>query len=92
MNQIIQISLDDLGRVLIPAALRSRLGLKPGMLLVVETAEQGSVRLRVQEESAALIEKDGLLVFAGEPIGDIGNVVREERERYNQEQIRRAGL
>ena len=31
MNQIIQVSLDDLGRIFIPAAIRTRLGLKPGI-------------------------------------------------------------
>jgi AbrB family looped-hinge helix DNA binding protein len=92
MNQVIQISLDDLGRILIPAPLRSRLGLKPGMTLVVEDTEQGGVQLRVQEESAALIEKDGLLVIRAEPIGDLTNVVRQERERRTQELIQRSGL
>ncbi len=92
MNHPIQISLDDLGRIFIPASLRSRLGLKPGMTLVVENAEQGGVQLRVQDESSVLTEKEGLLVFAGEPIGDITNIVHEERERRNQELIRRAGL
>lgn len=92
MNQTIQISLDDLGHILIPAALRRRMGLKPGMTLVVEDAEQDGVQLRVQEEPSALIEKDGLLVFAGEPISDITNVVQEERERQIQALTRRAGL
>ncbi|MBM3130741.1 MAG: AbrB/MazE/SpoVT family DNA-binding domain-containing protein [Chloroflexi bacterium] len=92
MSQAIQLSLDDWGRILIPDALRNRLGLKPGMTLVVEDAKQGGVQLRVQEESSALIEKDGLLVFAGELIGDVTNVVREERERRTQELIRRSGL
>jgi AbrB family looped-hinge helix DNA binding protein len=39
MSQAIQLSLDDWGRILIPDALRQRLGLKPGMMLVVEDAE-----------------------------------------------------
>ena len=92
MNQTIQISLDDLGRILIPAALRRRMGLKPGMTLVVENAEQGGVQLRIQDEPSALIEKDGLLVFTGEPLSDITNVVQEERERQIQALTRRAGL
>jgi bifunctional DNA-binding transcriptional regulator/antitoxin component of YhaV-PrlF toxin-antitoxin module len=36
MSQVIKISLDDMGRILIPAAVQSRLGLSPGMSLVVE--------------------------------------------------------
>lgn len=92
MNQTIQIALDEWGRILIPDALRTRLGLKPGMTLVVEDAKQGGVQLRVQEESSALIEKDGLLVFAGELVGDVTNIVQEERERRTQELVRRSGL
>ena len=92
MRQVIELSLDDLGRILIPAPLRQRLGLKPGMTLMVEEAEQGEVQLRVQEEAAALVEKDGLLVFTGELIGDVTNIVQEERERRTQELIRRSGL
>ncbi|MFB0535898.1 MAG: AbrB/MazE/SpoVT family DNA-binding domain-containing protein [Anaerolineae bacterium] len=30
IDQVIEVSLDDLGRILIPAALRRRLGLSPG--------------------------------------------------------------
>lgn len=92
MSQVIQLSLDDWGRILIPDALRQRLGLKSGMTLVVEDAEQGGVQLRVQEEAAALIEKDGLLVFTGELVGDVTNVVQQARERRAQELVRRAGL
>ncbi len=84
MNQQIQISLDELGNILIPASLRKRLGLKPGMTLIVEDAEQGGVQLRVQDESSALIEKEGLLVFTGELLGDVTNIVQEERERRIQ--------
>ncbi len=87
MSQVIQLSLDDLGRIWIPDALRSRLGLKPGMTLVVEDAEQGGVQLRVQEESSALIEKDGLLVFTGELVGDVTNIVQEVRERRRHLEI-----
>lgn len=91
MSQAIQISLDDWGRILIPDALRNRLGLKPGMTLVVEDAEQGGVQLRVQEKTA-LVEKDGLLVFTGELVGDVTNIVQEARERRTQELVRRSGL
>ncbi len=56
MKQAIQISLDDLGRILIPAPLRERLRLSPGMTLIVESGEQGGVRLRPQPESTPLVE------------------------------------
>ncbi len=84
MSQSIQVSLDELGHILIPASLRKRLGLKPGMTLIVEDAEQGGVQLRAQDEMPALVEKDGLLVFAGELLGDVTDIVREKRERRIQ--------
>ena len=65
MGQVIKISLDDMGRILIPAAMQSRLGLSPGMSLVVEEGDQGSMRLRVQSEPPVLIDKGGVLVVRG---------------------------
>jgi len=62
MSQAIKISPDDMGRILIPAAVQSRLGLSPGMSLVVEEGDQGSVRLRVQSEPPVLVDKAGVLV------------------------------
>ena len=62
MSQVIKISLDDMGRILIPAAVQSRLGLSPGMSLVVEEGDQGGVRLRVQSELPVLVDKAGVLV------------------------------
>ena len=50
------------------------------------------MQLRVQEEASALIEKDGLLVFAGKLVGDVTNIVQEEREQRTQELIRRSGF
>ena len=87
MNQVVELSLDDLGRILIPDPLANRLGLKPGMTLVVEATERGGMQLRVQEDTTALIEKDGLLVFTGELIGDVANIVQDTRERRAQELI-----
>jgi len=70
MSQVIKISLDDKGRILIPAALRSRLGLSPGMNLVVEDGDQDSVRLRVQSRPPVLVDKAGVLVVRAEPLSD----------------------
>jgi AbrB family looped-hinge helix DNA binding protein len=50
MNQVIEVSLDELGHILIPAAIRDRLGLSPGMTLVVEKGKMGGVSLRIQPE------------------------------------------
>jgi AbrB family looped-hinge helix DNA binding protein len=91
MNQVVQVSLDNLGRILIPAALRSRLGLSPGMTLVVEKGDQGGVRLRVQPEPSILVDKGGVLVVRAEPFGDLANVTRHERDRRVSDLLQRVG-
>jgi AbrB family looped-hinge helix DNA binding protein len=56
MNQAIQISLDELGRILVPALVRERLHLSPGMTLVVEKGEHGDVHLCIEPEPTTLVE------------------------------------
>jgi bifunctional DNA-binding transcriptional regulator/antitoxin component of YhaV-PrlF toxin-antitoxin module len=92
MSQVIKISLDDMGRILIPAAVQSRLGLSPGMSLVVEEGDQGSVRLRVQSEPPVLVEKAGVLVVRAEPLSDLTDVTRHERNRRVFDLLQRANL
>lgn len=89
MNRVIEVSLDDLGRILIPAQLRGRLGLSPGMTLIVEKGEKDGVRLRPQSESPELIEKEGVLVVRAEPLGDLANITRRERDRRVFDLLRR---
>jgi AbrB family looped-hinge helix DNA binding protein len=43
---ISEIAVDDRGRVVLPASVRSELGLKPGTRLLLSTDEEGSLRLR----------------------------------------------
>jgi AbrB family looped-hinge helix DNA binding protein len=92
MNQIFQVSLDELGRILIPAPIRERLNLSPGMMLVVEKGDHGGVHLRVRTERPALVEKDGILVARVTPIGDLANITRHERDRRLFDLLQRAGL
>jgi bifunctional DNA-binding transcriptional regulator/antitoxin component of YhaV-PrlF toxin-antitoxin module len=92
MNQVIKISLDGMGHILIPAAVQSRLGLSPGMSLVVEKGDQGGVRLRIQSEPPILVDKAGVLVVRAEPIGDLANVTRRERDRRVFDLLQRANL
>jgi AbrB family looped-hinge helix DNA binding protein len=92
MSQAIQLSLDDWGRILIPDALRNRLGLKPGMTLVVEDAEQGGVQLRVQSDMPKLVDEGGILVVECEPLEDLTDVVQRAREQRNQELLQKAGM
>ncbi len=84
MLQTVQVSLDERGQIIISEPLRTRLGLMPGMALIVEKEDAHSVRLRPQ-----LIDEGGILVALGEPVGNLLDVVREERERYLAELARR---
>jgi bifunctional DNA-binding transcriptional regulator/antitoxin component of YhaV-PrlF toxin-antitoxin module len=90
MDQVIKISLDGMGRILIPATVQSRLGLSPGMSLVVEEVDEEGVRLRIQSEPPVLIDKAGVLVVRAEPIGDLADVTRRERDRRVSELLDRA--
>ena len=54
MSQVIEILLDDKGRLAIPADARKRLGLIPGMRLIVEPGEEGRVQLRIQDTTPNL--------------------------------------
>jgi AbrB family looped-hinge helix DNA binding protein len=76
-----RVSLDDQGRVLIPATITDRLGLSPGMTLVVEKTDTGDMRLRVESEPPVLVDKGGVLVAQVESFGDLTGVARRERDR-----------
>ncbi len=92
MSRVVEVTLDDRGRIVIPEAVRDQLGLQPGMTLVVETEEKGGVRLRPQPEQPVLINKDGIWVIQGEILEDLTDVVKRERERRIADLIRQAGL
>jgi len=92
MSQEIQVAVDDKGRILIPEAVQSRLGLSPGMNLVVEKGDQGNVRLCVQSRPPVLVDKAGVLVVRAEPLGDLTNVIRHERDRRVFDLLQRVGL
>jgi bifunctional DNA-binding transcriptional regulator/antitoxin component of YhaV-PrlF toxin-antitoxin module len=80
MSTTVEVEVDEANRILIPVELQNRLGLQPGMTLVVEEGQSG-VALHVQSGSALLVDKGGVLVAQVERIGDITDVVHQERER-----------
>lgn len=92
MNREIQVSLDEMGRILIPAALREQLHLAPGMTLVVEKGERGGVRLRIESKPTVLVEKEGLLVARVTALTNLANVTRHERDRRIFDLLQRVGL
>jgi hypothetical protein len=81
MEQIIEVTLDESGGILIPPAASASLGLSPGMTLIVEEADEGGVRLHAQPETPLLVDKGGVLVVRAEPVGDLANIVEQERNR-----------
>jgi len=92
MSQVVQISLDNRGHILIPATLRRRLGLSPGMTLVVEEADNRGVRLRIQPETPLLVNKGGVLVVRAKPLSDMTDITRRERNGRVTDLLQRAGL
>ena len=92
MSEILQVSLDDKGAILLPERVRERLHLSPGMTLVVEKGEQGGVRLRVEKKPQPVIEMDGILVAQGTALRELGDITRLERERRVLELVQRTGL
>lgn len=92
MNRVMQISLDELGRILIPGELRERLHLTPGMTLVVEKGEQDEVRLRIQSQPAVLVEKEGILVARVTALSNLADVTRCERDRRVFNLLQQAGI
>lgn len=59
MSGLIEVSVDNQGCIVIPPEVQARLGLLPGMTLIVEERDKGEVCLRIQKEPPALIVKGG---------------------------------
>lgn len=92
MSDQIEVSVDSQGCITIPAEIQYRLGLFPGMTLIVEEGEKGTICLRVQKEFPELVEKQGVLVVKSEAVGDLAAAVRCERDRRLSELMGRTGL
>ena len=81
MSEEIQTSLDSQGRIVIPTAIRNRLGLSKGMTLIVEEGENNEIYLSIQKESPVLVDKKGILVVKSKSKSDLTNIVQQERDR-----------
>lgn len=74
------IQIDKVGRVVLPKAVRDRLGLEPGDLLQVLQQPEG-VELRPAKPGPRLEEVDGLLVLRGVAwAGEAADLVTQDRE------------
>jgi bifunctional DNA-binding transcriptional regulator/antitoxin component of YhaV-PrlF toxin-antitoxin module len=89
--QTIEVSLDNHGGIVLPQELKNRLGLSPGMTMIVEEDDEEGVCLRVQTESPELVDKQGIIVVRAESSEDLTNVTRREREHRVSDLLNRYG-
>ena len=71
--------LDRFGRIVIPKKIRDDFNLKPGSQIHIEESEETIVLKPVQGEPN-LISKEGVLVFSGKPMEDLGEALLKHRE------------
>ena len=72
-------ALDNFGRIVIPKEIRDDFNLKPGSRIRIEESEQAIILKTVAGEPK-LHWKDGVLVFAGAPMGDLDKALEKHRE------------
>ena len=92
MSQIIELSLDEVGHILIPTILGKQLNLSPGMTLAVENAEDEGLRLRIKSTSSLFVEKKGVLVTKAKAFSNLTDITRNERDRRLFDLLQRVGL
>lgn len=69
-DRIMKITLDKIGRIVIPKKIREDFNLKQGSPIRIEEGKEEIVETPVEDEPT-LVEKDGVLVFTGVPTEDI---------------------
>ncbi len=89
MGQTIEVSIDNNGGILLPQELKNRLGLLPGMTMIVEGNDDDRVCLRVRADSPELVDKQGIIVVRAETSADLTNIVRRERDQRVADLLRR---
>jgi len=77
-----EVTIDGAGRIVVPKAVRDRLGLHKDSKLELEETSEGVV-LRPLEPDSGLIRRNGRLVFTGRPVGNINwdRLVQDDREK-----------
>jgi bifunctional DNA-binding transcriptional regulator/antitoxin component of YhaV-PrlF toxin-antitoxin module len=94
MSEMLQVSINRQGRIVLPQTFQERMGLVQGMTLVVEDGEQGALCLRMQEKEKAsaaapsLVEKQGVLVVTSAAQGNLTDITTCEREQRITELVR----
>lgn len=92
MTETLQIAIDNAGNITIPAELKNRLGLKPGMAFIVELDNNGEMHLRLQSSEPELINKGGVLVVTSHAEDDLSDAVANSREERVATLTKRLGL
>lgn len=87
-----QITLDRSGRVAIPQAIRTRLGLRPGAKLIIEEHDDQTVLLRPMPDQTILVDKDGVLVVRSRATGEVADAQAQAWQARMAELIRKTGL
>jgi len=78
-GKVMQLTIDKFGRILIPKVLRDDFNLTPGALLEIEE-KTDQIVLKPVREKPAVIQKKGILVYTGKPVGRIEDTINQERE------------
>jgi AbrB family looped-hinge helix DNA binding protein len=88
MESAMDLSVDKLGRVVIPKSVRQQFHLQAGSKLRLVVHEGNFSLEPLHEQIAGLVEKDGMLVFTGslppnfDAVGHL-QALRDERDRAN---------
>jgi AbrB family looped-hinge helix DNA binding protein len=71
-------TLDRFGRIVIPKKIRDDFNLEAGTQISIEKSEQAII-LKPKHDEPHLHWKDGVLVFSGAPLGDLGDALAKHR-------------
>ena len=58
------------------------MGLFPGTTLVMETSNDGEIRLRIVPDAPEIVNKEGVLVVRSKAVGDLEETMRHEPMRH----------
>lgn len=76
---MMQTKLDRFGRVVLPKGSRQAFGLEAGAILEVRH-EEGAITLRPLGDDVPLKHTDGVLVYCGQPTGDLAAAAARQRD------------
>ena len=72
-------TIDRFGRIVLPKKLRDNFNLAPGSQIHIEESGQEIILKPIHGEPSLRL-KEGVLVFSGDPLGDLNNALAKHRE------------